>query len=390
MNGWTQRAMHSLSSAISTIFRTAFHVPSQVPPMPRILVIKTSSMGDVIHNLPIVADLHRARPDAIVDWVVEEAYIDLVRMHPGVANVIPIALRRWRAEGLGAATREERHAFRAQLREHAYDVVLDTQGLLKSALIARSARLAEGGVRAGFSFGLVREGLARLFYDRGYRVDRHLHAVERLRALAAAALGYAGTELGMPQFGLHVPPQRFEWLGEAEPDAPEPSASDALCVSPAPRRYVVLLYATARAEKAWPPERWKELIHSLDQAGIVPVLPWGNAAEEAMARGLALDSAAPNGAIVAPRLSLTEAAALLAGASGVVGVDTGLTHLSAALDVRTVGLFGATPRWRYAPYWTPRAINLGNFGELGAQPSVAAVADALRRLGVLEGDGGHG
>ena len=349
--------------------------------MPRVLVIKTSSMGDVIHNLPIVADLHRARPDVIVDWVVEESYVDLVRMHPGVANVIPIALRRWRAEGFGGATRKERHAFRAHLREHAYDVVLDTQGLVKSALIARSARLAKGGVRAGFSFGLVREKPARLFYDRGYRVDPRLHAIERLRALTAAALGYAGDALGMPQFGLHVPPQHFDWL-----TASESSASHA----PASRRYVVLLHATARAEKAWPPERWKALIRVLSDAGMVAVLPWGNAAEQVMAHDLALGTGLPHAAIVAPRLSLTQAAALLAGASAVVGVDTGLTHLSAALDVPTVGLFGATPRWRYAPYWTPRAINLGTFGELGAQPSVAAVADALGRLGVLEGNAANG
>ena len=180
--------------------------------MSRTLIIKTSSMGDVIHNLPIVADMRRARPDMAIDWVVEEAYADLVRLHPGVDRVIPIALRRWRAEGFGKATRAERTAFRTQLREQRYDLVLDTQGLIKSALVARSARVTADGIRAGFSFGLVREGMARLFYDRGYRVDKRLHAIERLRALAAAAVGYANDSLGPPQFGLRVPPQHFDFL----------------------------------------------------------------------------------------------------------------------------------------------------------------------------------
>ena len=341
--------------------------------MSRTLIIKTSSMGDVIHNLPIVADMRRARPDLAIDWVVEEAYADLVRMHPGVDRVIPIALRRWRAAGFGAATRAERAAFRAQIREQRYDLVLDTQGLIKSALIARLAHLTTSGVRAGFSFDLAREGLARLFYDRGYRVDPRLHAIERLRALAAAALGYTNDVLGLPQFGLRVPPQRFDWLA-------------ATGTAPA---YAVLLHATARTEKAWPLDRWSALMRALIDAGIAPVLPWGNAGEEAAAQALASGSASPSGlrvvrACVPPRLTLPEVAALLAGASAVVGVDTGLTHLAVALDAPTVGIFGATPRWRYAPYWTPRAINLGNDGELGLQPTTTAVLEALARLGVLQ------
>ena len=340
--------------------------------MSRTLIIKTSSMGDVIHNLPIVADMRRARPDMAIDWVVEEAYADLVRLHPGVDRVIPIALRRWRAEGFGKATRAERTAFREQLREQRYDLVLDTQGLIKSALVARSARVTADGIRAGFSFGLVREGMARLFYDRGYRVDKRLHAIERLRALAAAAVGYANDSLGPPQFGLRVPPQHFDWLA----------------ATGAASTYAVLLHATARAEKTWPLERWGVLVRALIDAGIVPVLLWGNAAEEATAQSLAhgpgsLNRLSAMSACVPPRMTLPEVAALLSGASAVIGVDTGLTHLAAALDVPTVGIFGATPRWRYAPYWTPRAINLGNYGELGVQPATTAVLDALVKLRVL-------
>ena len=342
--------------------------------MPRVLIIKTSSMGDVVHNLPVIADLRRARPDVVIDWVVEEGYADLVAMVRGIDRVIPVALRRWRRAPRQKTTHEQRRAFERMLRAERYDLVLDTQGLLKSAMIGQRASLARGGERAGFSFGVAREPLARLFYSRGYAVDRRLHAIERMRALAAAALGYAGRERGPPRFELDVPPRSFEWLAAARSS------------------YVVLLHATARAEKAWPAERWLGLIQALREAGLTPVLPWGNAVEEDAAVALVRGSrertiATSNHALVAPRLSLTDCAALLREARAVVGVDTGLLHLAAALDVPTVGLFGATPRWRYAPYWSPRAINLGSFGELGAQPGLDGVLDGLRQLGILEAEG---
>ena len=327
--------------------------------MTRVLIIKTSSMGDIVHNLPVIADIRRALPAAVIDWVVEEGYADIVRMTRGITRVLPIAMRRWRQQPTLARTRAERRAFGETLRSERYDIVLDTQGLVKSALVANRVRLAPGGARVGFAFGLVREGLARLFYDRAYAVDPRLHAIERIRALAASTFGY-GPVTDLPRFELDVPPQRFDWLDGS--------------------RYVVLLHATARAEKAWPAERWVELIDVLAAAGLTPVLPSGNPAEREAAEALSASNAS---AIVAPPLSLTEAAALLGGAVAVVGVDTGLLHLAAAQDVPTVGLFGATPRWRYAPYWSPNSINLGSFGELGLQPGTEAVVGSLERLGVV-------
>jgi heptosyltransferase-1 len=340
--------------------------------MTRVLIIKTSSMGDVIHNLPVIADIRRADPEAVIDWVVEEGYVELVRMTRGVTRVLPVALRRWRQQPHRKATHAERRAFRDLLRAESYDFVLDTQGLLKSAWLAYRARLAPRGIRAGFSYARVRESLARLFYDRGYDVDPRLHAIERMRALAAQALGYAGEPLGPPRFELDVPARRFDWLDDEGTT----------------RRYVVLLHATARPEKAWPPERWIGLIATLCAAGLTPVLPSGNASERVAAETLASESLRAIGTgktrpIVAPALSLTEAAALLRDAVAVVGVDTGLLHLAATFDTPTVGLFGATPRWRYAPYWSPHAINLGSFGELGAQPALSAVVDALHELCIL-------
>jgi len=340
--------------------------------MTRILIVKTSSMGDIVHNVPVIADVRSALPDATIDWVVEEAYADLVHLVRGVERVIPVALRRWRRAPHRSDTHVERRSFGDVLRAERYDVVLDTQGLVKSAWIGQRARLARDGHRAGFSLGLAREPLARLFYDRGHSVDPRLHAIERIRALAAKALGYADRPLGPPRFEIDVPPRSFDWLARGETAGP----------------YVVLLHATARAEKAWPTERWVGLVAALCHGGITPVLPWGNETERAAAETIVRDAVgATNGApvrpIIAPSLTLVDCAALLAGAHAVVGVDTGLLHLAAALDTPTVGLFGATPRWRYAPYWSPRAISLGSFGELGAQPPTAAVVEARGQLGIF-------
>ena len=369
--------------------------PHEEESMTRVLLIKTSSMGDIVHNLPVVADIRRALPDATIDWVVEESYVELVGLATGLARILPVAQRRWRRSAPGGVRRDERRAFRDALRAERYDVVLDTQGLVKSALIARQARLAPNGVRAGFALGLVREGLARLFYDRGYPVDRRLHAIERMRALAAAALGYPPPD-DRPRFLLDVPARRFPWIADGHGDASHERPGGVEPAGPVgpvgpPVRYAVLLHATARPEKAWPVEHWATLIDAFRAAGIVPVLPSGNAAERDAAERLAETSrTASNGsarpridAVAAPPLTLVDAAALLAGATAVVGVDTGLFHLAAALDVPTVGLFGATPRWRYAPYWSARSISLGGFGTLGAQPEADAVIDALERLGVV-------
>ena len=324
--------------------------------MPSILIIKTSSLGDVIHNLPVINDIRRAVPHAGIDWVVEDLYVDLLRLHPGISNIVPVALRRWRKDWRGEANVAERGSFRETLRKPAYDIVLDTQGLIKSALIARSARLTPAGSRVGFSFGSAREALASFFYDRRYSVDQRLHAVERLRSLAAQTFGYP--HAGLPDFGLKVEPRSFRWLAG---DAP----------------YAVLLHATSRAEKAWSGENWRALAKRLGESGVVSVFPWGSESERLRAEEYASGIERSR---VAPKLSLSEMAALLAGAKAVVGVDTGITHLSAALNVPTVGLFGATPRWRYAPYWTPRAINLG---DKGVQPTLDSVVEALSNLGSL-------
>lgn len=328
------------------------------PPAKRLLIVKTSSMGDVVHNLPVVSDILRAQPEWSIDWVVEEAYAQLPAMHPGVRRVLPVAVRRWRKNWFDATVRCERKAFLHALRSQAYDAVIDTQGLLKSAIIARCASLRGDGWRAGADRFTAREGLASWLYQRRFPVDAQLHAVERLRSLVSQALDYPVS--GLPEFGLAVAPSRSPWL---------PGAGSA--------PWVVLLHATSRAEKSWPEAHWVELGQWLASQGCVAVLPWGSGAEHQAAEAIAVRIP---GACVAPRLDLREAAGVLVGARAVVGVDTGLTHLAAALGVPVVALFGATPRWRFAPYWSPCAVSLG---DAGVQPDVAATRAALLGLGVF-------
>ena len=315
--------------------------------MPRILLVKTSSLGDVVHNLPVASDLRAAVPGAEIDWVVEESFAAIPRMHAAVARVLPLAIRRWRSRLLDAGVRAEMRAFLQVLRQTAYDAVIDTQGLLKSALIAYAAR----GVRHGLDFASAREPLS-LFYDRTYSVPWTMHAVERNRALAAQAMGYP-----VPvsvDYGARLSAAKFVWLPQG--------------------RYAVLVHGTSARAKLWPMARWVELGARLRERGMRSVLPWGSTDERLRAEEIA--RAVPD-AVVAPGLSLADAAAVLAGARAAIGVDTGLAHLAAALTVPAVGLYCATDPAATGLYGCARAVNLGG---IGRPPSVVDVLSALDRL----------
>ncbi len=313
---------------------------------PHILLVKTSSLGDVLHNLPVVSDIARHYPGAQIDWVVEESFAALPGLHPAVRNVIPVAVRRWRSRLPSAATWREIAAFRNTLAMQRYDIAIDTQGLLKSALLMRGAR----GLRCGFDRHSAREPLAASLYQRAFKVAAGQHAVERNRQLAAQALGYALEE--QADYGIRPPAiARPAWLMEGH--------------------YAVLLHATSRADKLWGEANWIALGRYLHEKHIRCVLPWGNDAEQA--RSLRLAEAIP-GAVAPPRLSLNEAAALLGGARAVIGVDTGLAHLAAALGVPTVGIYTATDPALTGLYAGRSAVNLGN---IGSAPEVATVIEAL-------------
>jgi heptosyltransferase-1 len=317
--------------------------------MPNILLIKTSSLGDVVHNLPVVSDIRARFPGARIDWVVEEAYRDIVGMHPGVQRAIPVALRRWRGNVLKLAHWSEFGQFRHALSGRRYDCVIDTQGLVKSALLARVA----SGVRHGYAGASAREPLAAKFYDVKHVVPRDLHAVVRNRRLAALALGYEV-------------PAVFDY-GIAAPVA-------ARALAPAP--YCVLLHATSGADKLWPEPGWERLGAELARQGYALVLPWGDAGERARSERIA--RALPK-AVVPPALGILGMAGLLAGAQAVIGVDTGLTHLAAALGRPVVALYcGTHPELTgvYAGQGAP----VRNLGGPGLVPGVAEVLTALHQL----------
>jgi heptosyltransferase-1 len=316
-------------------------MPSGPPTVRRILLIKTSSLGDVIHNLPVVSDLRARFPEARIDWVVEEAFADIPRLHPGVATVLPVAWRRWRRQLLQPATWRAMADFRRRLQAETYDAVLDTQGLVKSAVLARLAR----GPRFGHAAASAREALAARAYDAGFLVPHALHAVDRNRRLAAAAFGY-------------TPAPRLDYGIAARP--------------PSPRgRSVVLLTASSRDDKLWPEINWVNLGRALARRGLTPLLPGGNARERERARRIAADIP---GAQAVPPMPLVELAHMLAHAAAAVGVDTGLSHLAAALETPTLALYTATDPARTGVLGTAWHRNLGGPDQT---PSVQEALTAL-------------
>lgn len=320
-----------------------------------ILLVRVSSLGDVLHNLPIVADIHRHFPDARVDWVVEEGYVSLVKLNPHMRKVIPFALRRWR-KGLGkASVRAELSGFFRDLRAEQYDYVFDTQGLIKTGIVMACARTRPGGQKIGLANGTEDsgyEGISRIFHSRSIPVDPRTHAVARGRQVVAAALGYAVDT--PPDFGL---------------PAPEGSARPAWMPS---EDYAVFFHGTARDAKKWPAAHWIALGQAL--APMTILLPWGSPREKEEAERLA--QALPH-ARVLPKLSMMDAVELARRAALAVGVDTGLTHIAAAFVRPTVEIYADSPRWKTEGNWSPRIVNLG---DTGAPPAVAEVAAAARRL----------
>ena len=271
-------------------------------PQRQVLLVKTSSLGDVIHAMPAITEA--AQHNVRFTWVVEEAFAEVAALHPAVDQVIPVALRRWRKGGRGVGA--EFRSFVRQLRGQSFDLVLDSQGLIKSAFLSGLAP----GPSAGFSHTSAREPWAAFFYGARHAVAKGQHAVQRQRQLFAQALGYA-----------------------LQPQLPH-----GLSLSAEPSRRVLLLHGTTWQTKHWPQAMWVGLAQLIAEAGFEPAVTWGNEAEQTRAEDIAKESAAT----LIPRMGLTELASVLAGAAAVVGVDTGLTHLSATMGTPTVGIYGPT------------------------------------------------
>lgn len=272
--------------------------------------VKTSSLGDVVHHMPAIADTRRHMADARVIWVVEEAFAPLARMHPGVDEVIAVSTRRWRKNLGKSETWREVLAVREAIKRLPVDVVVDTQGLVKSAIITRSF----GGIRHGYDRPSIREPIASLFYDVKHAVNRKLHAVERNRTLSGLSLNYQpGSAL---DYGLQA-------------------SGDGGSIYP----YSILFHGTSRPEKEWRADRWVQVGLWLKQRGLKVLLPSGSELERKRAEFLR--DAIP-GSEVVDRLPLDQLAAIVAGATIAAGVDTGLVHLAAAYSVPLVALFLAS------------------------------------------------
>jgi len=275
----------------------------------RVLVVKTSSMGDVIHTLPAIEDATKAIPGIKFDWLIEEGFQEIPAWHDSVDKVIPIGLRRWRKSWRKTFLSGEIKLFLKRLRENKYDVVIDAQGLIKSAVPAKFAK----GILCGFDQSSAREGMAARFYDRKFAVDKSLHAIERVRRLFALSLGYEYQNIS-PCVKLNLNAAHEEKKG------------------------FLFLHGTTWPSKHWPDESWLELGKLLKEKGEVIYLLWATAQEKDRADWLAREL----NVSVLPRLSLTQIAELMLKAKAVVGVDTGLTHLAALLDVRSIGIYGST------------------------------------------------
>lgn len=281
----------------------------------RVLIVKTSSMGDILHTLPALTDASNHIPDIKFDWVVEENFAQIPGWHFAVEQVIPVAIRRWRKSWFSRQIQVERKQFYQQLEKRNYDAVIDAQGLIKSAFfITRKAK----GIKHGLDYKSAREPIASWFYDVKHFIAKDLHAVERVRLLFAQSLNYhlddnRGDYAIAKHFVTHLPEEN--------------------------QKYLVFLHSTTRDDKHWTEEQWRSLIQLIAPTGYKIKLPWGSQHE--YQRSLRLAEGFSHVEVL-PKLTLAEVAGILAGAKAVVSVDTGLSHLTAALDRPNITLYGPT------------------------------------------------
>ncbi|QWE22885.1 lipopolysaccharide heptosyltransferase I [Polynucleobacter sp. AP-Jannik-300A-C4] len=335
---------------------------------PKILLVKLSSLGDVLHNLPIVWDLRTRLPDAQIDWVVEEGYVHLLEpllsrdAFRGIDRIIPFGLRRWKKNLLSLATWKEFFEFKKLLQASSYDILIETQGLLKSAIVCALTKKSSNAVVAGLANATEFSGyepLARFFYNQSVQVPTQCHAVDRSRWVMCSALDLPLLERSdAPQFY----PKAFV--------KNIPSAVIQGLKVP----FILCFHSTAREAKRWPNEFWVTLGKELSVRGYQMVFPWGSAAEHSVSQLLA--SQIPN-ALVPPAFSIEDAFSVIADAALTVGVDTGLTHLAAVLDRPTVEIYCDSPRWKTEGYWSDRICNVG---DIQNPPSVQEVLNASLKL----------
>ena len=374
--GMTSQYQTPTSERMQTAQVTQAAQTAQAAQSPKILLVKLSSLGDVLHNLPIVWDLRKRLPHAQIDWIVEEAYVHLLEplkttdTFKGIDRIIPVAFRRWRKSLFSIRTWCEFFAMRKSLQATTYDVVLETQGLLKSALVCALANKSHNAVVAGLGNATEHSGyepMARMFYTESVHVPVKCHAIDRSRWVMCSAFDWPliNRNEEPPQFYpqpfmRQLPPLLFEGLKKTDQGTPAP--------------YVVCFHSTARAAKRWPNEYWVELGKELARQGYQVILPWGSEAEMKVS---ALIASQIPGAIVPRAFSIEEAYSLVAQAALTIGVDTGLTHLSAVLGKPTLEIYCDSPRWKTEGYWSRVIANVGDMKEV---PSINDVLTALNKI----------
>ncbi len=352
----------------------------QASQSPKILLVKLSSLGDVLHNLPIVWDLLKRLPHAQIDWIVEEGYVHLLEplktteTFKGIDRIIPVAFRRWRKNLFSLRTWREFFAMRKALQATTYDVVLETQGLLKSALVCALAKKSNDAIVAGLGNATEHSGyepMARMFYTQSVHVPVKCHAIDRSRWVMCSAFDWPLLNRNdepplfyPPTFVERLATLAFEGLKKQPNDRPVP--------------YVVCFHSTARAAKRWPTENWVELDRGLSSQGYQVILPWGSESEMKVSAFIA--SQIP-GAIVPSALSIEEAYRLVAHAALTIGVDTGLTHLAAVLGKPTIEIYCDSPKWKTEGYWSSNIANLGDFRSIPHANAVLQAAQALLKEG---------
>jgi heptosyltransferase-1 len=311
----------------------------------RLLIVKTSSMGDVVHALPVVADVLARHPDVQIDWLVEAPFAAIPQLHPGVKRVLPMAWRKWRGQLFKRSTWTAMGALRAELRRETYDAVLDLQGLLKSALWARQAKAPV----LGYDRASLREPLAAWAYAFTAAVPRELHAVERCRRLAAAHLGYSLDAGPGPDFGIRPPPPGWAPRGP----------------------YAVLIPNASRPEKLWPERHWVAVGTRLRERGWTPVVLWGRDSEQTLAENIAASCEGD----VPPFLKVGEMASVVARAQTVVGLDTGFTHLAAAFGRPTLGIYCDHEPGLAGITGPGRVASIGGKGKVPSRAEVLALLE---------------
>ena len=347
---------------------------------PKILLVKLSSLGDVLHNLPIVWDLRKRLPNAQIDWIVEEGYVHLLEplrtteIFRGIDRIIPVAFRRWRKNLFSIKTWRELFAMRKQLQTTAYDVLLETQGLLKSALVCTLANKSDQAIVSGLGNATEHSGyepMARMFYNQSVHVPLKCHAIDRSRWVMCSAFDW-------PLLNRNEEPPLFYPNNFVERLAPLPIEGLRKQSNGAFAPYVVCFHSTARAAKRWPTEDWVELGKALSNKGYQVLFPWGSPEEMKISAHMA--SQVP-GAIVPRAFSIEEAYRLVAHAALTIGVDTGLTHLAAVLGKPTIEIYCDSPRWKTEGYWSSNISNLGDFESIPRANVVLQFAGALLKDG---------